>query len=225
MFRGMSGWLGYGSSFGGVNVKDLNALDLTKPISEDMQVVAEVILHDSFYTRMFFEASDITKKRSQYSAVRSSDNSSRSISRSYTFTYTYRNCLHPIDERDCAKSWLHINSTITALPDPWVDAVQNVEFDVNKASDTITFDFGGPRQDLSQYRTTLLHTQKPSNISHRSQARYDTRHSKLQHRDGEFIHDEKTLYKELGIRELPRSIRPAVQIGPQRRRPILVRCE
>ena len=49
VWRDFSGYLGYGASFAGVNVKDLNELDLTKPIPADLQLVAEALFYDSYY--------------------------------------------------------------------------------------------------------------------------------------------------------------------------------
>ncbi|MGI9055025.1 MAG: MG2 domain-containing protein, partial [Pyrinomonadaceae bacterium] len=54
MFRNFSGWLGYGDSFGSINVKDLNDLDLSKPIPDELQLVADVMLYDSYYNPNIF---------------------------------------------------------------------------------------------------------------------------------------------------------------------------
>ncbi len=48
-FSRYSYFLGYGKSFGGTTLKDLNALDLGKPISNELQLVAEVMLADNYF--------------------------------------------------------------------------------------------------------------------------------------------------------------------------------
>ncbi|MCB1025628.1 MAG: hypothetical protein KDB79_14625, partial [Acidobacteria bacterium] len=48
-FSMFSGWLGYRKAFGGVTLKDLNELDLSKSISADFQLAAEVLLANNYY--------------------------------------------------------------------------------------------------------------------------------------------------------------------------------
>jgi len=48
-FSRFFGWLGYSKSFGGITLKDLNDLNLSKPISPDMQLAAEAMLSNSYY--------------------------------------------------------------------------------------------------------------------------------------------------------------------------------
>ena len=48
-FSRFFGWLGYSKSFGGVTLKDLNDLNLSKPISGDLQLAAEVMLSNGYY--------------------------------------------------------------------------------------------------------------------------------------------------------------------------------
>ncbi|MDM7921421.1 MAG: MG2 domain-containing protein, partial [Pyrinomonadaceae bacterium] len=55
-FSRFGSWLGYGKGFGSVNIKDINELDLRKPISPEMQLVAEVMLHDAYYSPNVFRS-------------------------------------------------------------------------------------------------------------------------------------------------------------------------
>lgn len=59
--------LGYSKSFGGVTLKDLNALNLSKNISGEMQLVAEVMLADNyFYPRIHHSRFNATEAKNAY---------------------------------------------------------------------------------------------------------------------------------------------------------------
>ena len=58
IFGNFQGFLGYGESFGGINIKSINDMDLSKSISDDMQLVAEVILADGYYHPNIFRSDE-----------------------------------------------------------------------------------------------------------------------------------------------------------------------
>ena len=59
--------LGYSKSFGGVTLKNLNDLDLSKPISKEMQIVAEVMLADNyFYPHIYHSYQSETAAKNVY---------------------------------------------------------------------------------------------------------------------------------------------------------------
>ena len=66
-FSRYSSFLGYNKSFGGVTLKDLNGLNLSKNISPEMQLVAEVMLANNyFYPRIYHSWMNQTEAKDLY---------------------------------------------------------------------------------------------------------------------------------------------------------------
>ncbi|HEY2846802.1 MAG TPA: MG2 domain-containing protein, partial [Pyrinomonadaceae bacterium] len=53
--------MGYSRSYGGLTVKDLNDIDLSQPISDDMQLAAEMILADEWYYPTIYHSGENEK--------------------------------------------------------------------------------------------------------------------------------------------------------------------
>lgn len=58
MFYGLRSLLGYEKSFGGLSLRDLNEIDLRRPISEDLQLAADVLLYESYYYPNIYRSND-----------------------------------------------------------------------------------------------------------------------------------------------------------------------
>ena len=66
-FSRFRGWLGYSKSFGGITLKDLNELDLSKPVSAETQLAAEVMLANNYYyPRIYRTGNSETNAESVY---------------------------------------------------------------------------------------------------------------------------------------------------------------
>ncbi len=199
MFSDYSGWLGYGESFGGVNVKDLNELDLSKPISEELQFVAEVILHDSYYQpNVFHSRSYHTDAKSVYAETFKKQFAP--VEKVLREHYEKRNFEHPTDEESLRRILLGNGIAFDEFRDPWersyraifgIDKAQNVLRVVSSGADK-TFD---TKDDFTVSSAGFLYFTPTGNAIDKALANYHRR-------TGSFIRDEKTLFAELGISEL-----------------------
>ncbi|HQU85134.1 MAG TPA: MG2 domain-containing protein, partial [Pyrinomonadaceae bacterium] len=69
-FSRYSSFLGYNKSFGGITLKDLNDLDLSRNISPEIQLAAEVMLANNyFYPRVYRSWFDQVAAKSEYSEI------------------------------------------------------------------------------------------------------------------------------------------------------------
>lgn len=199
MFSGLSGWLGYGKGFGGVNVKDLNELDLTKPIADELQTAAEIILHDSYYYPNTFRSKRYYDEAASVFSVRIGGqfNQVRSV---LSHAYLNQNQLHPVNESSLKNILDSYGIDLSSMRDPW-GTPYRPEFDVDKTRDIVRIMTAGPDKvfdtkddfpaftDGFEYFTSMGRT-------------IDTAVKNYHARTGDFIRDEKTLFAELGIGQL-----------------------
>ncbi|HMS41618.1 MAG TPA: alpha-2-macroglobulin family protein, partial [Pyrinomonadaceae bacterium] len=199
MFSNYSGWLGYGDSFGGVNVKDLNDLDLSKPIADELQLVAEVMFQDRYYRPNIFRS-------------RSYDTEAKSVYAEYftkQFTpiekilkehYEKRNFEHPTDEQFLRRILSENGVNFDDLRDVWEQKYRAV-FSVEKTNDTLQIFSAGAdkifdtKDDFTVSSASFLYFTPTGNAIDKAVKDFHTR-------TGEYIRDEKTLFAELGITEL-----------------------
>lgn len=200
MWRGLSGWLGYGDGFGSVNVKDLNELDLTKPISDELQLVAEVILHDNYYYPNIFRSNSYySEAKSVFAAAIKKQFDP--VSSGLNNAYEKRSYLHPVDDASLRSILSSYNIDFDQMRDPWGMGYK-AEFSVNKSRDILTVISAGPdkkfetKDDFTAFSTGFEY------FTPMGQA-IDTVVRNYNARTGGFIQDEKTLFSELGFRELP----------------------
>ncbi len=199
MFGSYSGWLGYGDSFGGVNVKNLNELDLSKPIPDELQLVAEVMLHDNYYyPNIFHSRSYHTDAKSVY--AEQFKKQFEPIENVLKNHYAKRNSEHPTDEESLRKILQANGVNFDALRDPWEQPLKAV-FELEKTSDILrivtagadkTF---GTKDDFTVSSSSFVYFTPTGNA-------IDNAIESYHKRTGKFIRDEKTLFAELGISEL-----------------------
>lgn len=199
MWRSFSGWLGYGDSFGGFNVKDLNELDLTKPISDEMQMVAEVILHDNYYRPNVFRSS------SYYNEAKSIfsneiDKQFGPLAISLKNAFDTRDYIHPVDDATLQSILKTYSIDFDQMTDPWGVAYK-AEFSVTTTRDVVTIRSAGPdkafgtKDDFTAYTTGFEYfTSTGKSI--------DTAVKNYHERTGRFIRDEKALFDEMGVIEM-----------------------
>ncbi len=201
MWRNYSGWLGYGDRFGGMNVKNLNELDLTKPISNDIQLVAEVILHDSFYYPNIFHSTnyDAEAKSIFGEAIKKQF---KSIDAALKDSYERRSYEHAVNDESLNRILAshNLNLNLGELHDPW-GLRYKARFSVEKSRDIVTVISAGPdkqfdtKDDFTAFTAGFEYFTPMGRTLDAVVKGYNAR-------TGGFIRDEKTLFAELGIREL-----------------------
>ncbi|HEV8590639.1 MAG TPA: MG2 domain-containing protein, partial [Pyrinomonadaceae bacterium] len=199
MFRGLGSWLGYGDGFGGVNVKDLNELDLSKPISDEMQLVGEIILHDHSYIPNIFRSKRYRDEaKTVYSATIA--NQMNPVATSLMNAYTTQNYLHPVNDASLRNILGSYNIDFDEITDPWGVAYK-AAFTVDKTKDVVTIISAGPDKAFDTNDDFTAFTTGFEYFTPMGKA-IDTAVNNYHARTGEFVRDEKALFAELGIREL-----------------------
>ena len=199
MFGNFYGWLGYGESFGGINVKDLNEIDLTKPISDEMQLVAEVILHDSYYSPNIFHSRNYeTDAKSAYANFFKKQFAP--FEKALKETYRDNDYSHPTDDKSLNTILAEKRLNFDALRDPWQQKYR-AGFSIQKSLNVLTIETAGADKEFGTGDDFAVSTLS---------FRYFTPFGKkideaikgYKTRTGEFIRNERTLIKELGVSEL-----------------------
>jgi hypothetical protein len=210
MFANYSGWLGYGESFGGVNVKDLNDLDLSKPISPDLQLVGEVMLHDSYYSPNVFRSRhyDANAKSVYADYFEKQFAPLEKILRNH---YAAKNYEHPTDEDSLRRILLENKVNFDDARDPWTRNYRAV-FAVEKTRNVLRFVTAGAdktfdtRDDFTVSSLSFEYFTPTGNAIDRAFLNY-------RKRTGNFIRDEQTLLRELGVSELKDRFGRAIHIN------------
>ncbi len=198
-FSGFSGWIGYGSSFGAINIKDLNELDLSKPVSDDLQLVAEALLHDSYYyPNIFYSEKQKTPAVSVYAKYFQAQFAPvENALRSY---YIHHDQAHPVDEESLRKILAENSIDLGAFRDPWGQNYR-AEFTVEKISDITRFISAGAdkkfdtNDDFAASSSGFLYFTAAGNKIDQALKNFHTR-------TGGYIFNEKDFYRELGVSEI-----------------------
>lgn len=199
-FSDYSGWLGYGENFAGVNVKDLNDLDLSKPIPQELQLVAEVMFYDEYYEPNVFHSSGSYYLSPKVVYANYFKKQFEPIETMLSARYAKNNYEHPQDEASFRRLLAANGFNFDSLRDPW-DQPYRITFDVEKSLDVLrvmcagadkTFD---TQDDFSVLNLSFLYFPPTG-------AAIDKAVEDFHKRTGGYIRDEKTLFQELGISEL-----------------------
>ncbi len=194
-----AGWLGYGGGFGSVNVKTLNEMDLTKPISDEMQLVAEVILYDNYYSPNIFRSkSYYTEAPSVFGSVVSRQ--FQPVEAALNGTFRTRDYLHPTNEAGLKNILGEHGIDFAEMRDPW-NMAYRAEFSVNKSRNVLTVLSAGPDKQFATRDDFTAFTIGFEYFTPMGRA-VDTAVRNYHARTGSFIRDDKTLFAQLGVREL-----------------------
>ena len=199
MFRGLSGWLGYGNGFGRVNIKDLNELDLTKPVSEEMQLVAEIILHGQYYHPTVFRSKNYDEEAKSIFA----DHINRQMQplvNGLRIAYDQWNYLHPTNDAGLRSILDNFGVDFDEMHDPWGTRYK-AEFSVAGIRDVVTIKTAGPDKALDTRDDFTAVTNGFEYFTTMGRA-IDAAVRNYNARTGKFIRDEKMLNAELGVGEM-----------------------
>ena len=199
MFSGYRGWLGYGESFGGVNVKDLNELDLSKPIPDELQTVAEVMLYDEYYyPNIFHSRSYFTDAQSVFAGYFKTQFAP--FEKVLNEHYKNSNYEHPSDGQTLRQILNAGGVNFDNLRDPWEQKYRAV-FETEKANDIVRIVTAGADKTFGTKDDFTVSTVSFLYFTPTGKA-IDDAVKNYHRRTGAFIRDEKTLFAELGISEL-----------------------
>jgi hypothetical protein len=198
-FRSFYSWLGYGDRFGAINVKDLNELDLSKPISADLQLAAEIMLHDeNYYPSIFRSDTTPTEAKSVYAEYFKKQ--FEPLEKKLAEHYKVRNYEHPTDAESFNRILNENGLVFEDLRDPWGQAYRTV-FEVQRMNDIVRIITAGADKkfdtddDFTVSSSSFLYFTPTAN-------RIDKAVKDFYARTGGYIRDEKTLFQELGVSQL-----------------------
>ncbi len=134
------GLLGYSRSFGGITLKDLNDLNLSKPIPAELQLAAEVMLADTYYyPRIFHSSYDRTEAKSIYALFFKKQFAPVEAALKKQYEKNYE---HPTDMNSLKRILAASGIDFDGLRDPW--GVQyDAQFSVEKAQNIVTINTAG----------------------------------------------------------------------------------
>ena len=142
-FRGMfyhfRNLLGYGESFGGLTMKDLNEIDLRKPVSDDLQLAADVLLYDSYYYPNISRSSDYAQARSIFAEY--FDRQMAPVETALKIAYT-KNYSHPTDDDTLRKILSENRISYDDLRDPW-QMNYRAEYEVAASDNIVNIESAG----------------------------------------------------------------------------------
>jgi hypothetical protein len=199
MWRNYSGFLGYGDNFGNINVKDINDLDLSKPIPTDLQLVAEVILHSDYYTPSIFHSENYFDQAKSIFAGQINSQFAP-VSTALNFAYQNRSYIHPVNEAGLRSILADRYVNFDLIRDPWGTPYKPV-FSTDKTRDIVTLTCAGPDKQFDTRDDFTAFSAGFEYFTAMGKA-VDAAVQNFNMRTGDVIRDDKTLYAELGVNQL-----------------------
>ena len=117
IFSSFGGLLGYGNGFGGLTQRDLEEMDLKKPVSPEFQLAAAVMFENSYFEPHIFRG-NYYYNNPQYAFGENSRKQLEPVQRALQFRYanTYEN---PGDEESLKRILYQNNIDFENMRDPW----------------------------------------------------------------------------------------------------------
>lgn len=192
-------WIGYGNSFGGINIKDINELDLTKPISNEMQLAAEIMLHDAYYEPSIYR-SETTKTDAKSVFAEYFKKQFDPIETKLRSHFENKQFEHPIDDATLRKILSENGIDFDDLQDPWEQKYRAV-FSVEQTNDVVRIISAGADK---KFETDDDFTVSSMNFAYFKpmEIRLNKAFSDYYERIKQYIRDEKTLLQELDVPEI-----------------------
>jgi len=199
-FGGYFGWfynlMGYGHSYGGVTLNDLNDLDLTKPIPDELQLAAELMLADRWYYPSIFHSGNHDKEAgSLYSAavkakLKPVDTALKAADKS--------DGIHPTDAASLKAILKKRDIDYDSFRDPWGNSFV-AEFTVDRMFDVLTLRSAGPDKQIGTPDDFAVLTESFEYFT-RTAAAIDHAAQEFHARTGGYIRDLPTLTKEFQLK-------------------------
>ncbi len=185
--------LGYSKSFGGISVNDLNELDLSKPISDEMQLAAEVMLANNYYSPQIYrshfnraEANSLYAEFFKKQFVSVEDVLKKQFEKDYA---------HPTDENSLKQILSASGINFDEIRDPWGQNYQAV-FSVDKTQNIAAFKTAGADKKFGTKDDFTVSTASFAYFTPTGKA-IDAAARNYPEETGKFIRDKETLKIEL----------------------------
>jgi hypothetical protein len=192
-FSRFRGWLGYSKSFGGVTLKDLNELDLSKSVSPEIELAAEVMLADNYYYPRIYRSSDWeTDAKSVYAGYFKTQLAALEAALKKQYEKDYA---HPTDDASLRRILSANGVDFDALRDPWGTNYQ-ATFTTDKTQNIITLTTAGTdkkfgtKDDFAVSSATFTYFTPIGKAIDKAVENYHRR-------TGGYIRDQQTLASEL----------------------------
>jgi uncharacterized protein YfaS (alpha-2-macroglobulin family) len=192
-YGSFSQWRGYDYQVGGITRRDLQRIDLAKPLPEEIELVAELLLGSSSVQPEFFSAEEFDHDHSQVFA--SLTNQQIKSIRDF-LDLQYKNTgIYPANGEAIRRLLFETGTDFDQLKDPWGTAYRDV-FSIDKDESVLDVMSAGPdkqfatRDDFSITRLTRPYFRFTGEAISRAVERFHAR-------TGRFIRDAATLKKEL----------------------------
>ena len=191
-YRGFSQWRGYDDQVGGITRKDLQRIDLRKPLPEGMELVAEFLLARYSAEPGFFETEKFATDHTQVFSflTNQSFKPARDI-----LDAQYKSGVFPDNAETLRRLLFEAGLNVDELKDPWGTPYRKV-FSIDKADNVLEIISAGPdkvfatRDDFSASRITRGYFRFTGEAISRAVERFHAR-------TGGFIRDAARLKGEL----------------------------
>lgn len=185
--------LGYSKSFGNVSLKTLNDLDLSKPVSADLQIVAEAMLADQYFSPRIFRTGENPKKpESVYAGLFRKQFAPVEAALKKQFAETSE---HPKDENSLREILRENGIDFDPSLDPWGKPYR-VVFSTKEENDLVEFYTAGANKkpnDADDFSVSIVSFNYFLPVGRK----IDEAVRDYYVRTGSFIRDYKTLRAEL----------------------------
>jgi A-macroglobulin TED domain/Alpha-2-macroglobulin family/MG2 domain/Carboxypeptidase regulatory-like domain/A-macroglobulin receptor binding domain/Macroglobulin domain MG3/Alpha-2-macroglobulin bait region domain len=187
--------LGDGENLAGVTRRDLDRIDLSKPLPEGLELVAEVLLnqrHYGYYPRIFSGSDFTTDGEEAFHTLVAEQ--IKPVDMALDSQYRQKS-VYPVDETTWRRQLLLAGVELDWLRDPW-NIPYRAEFSVEEAYDRFELVSAGPdkrfgtEDDFTALKKSWLYFRHISEAIERAVENYHVR-------TGAFIRDRETLRREL----------------------------
>jgi hypothetical protein len=197
-FSRFRGWLGYERSFGGITLKDLNELDLSKPIPAETQLAAEVILAGNYYyPRIYRSKNWETDAQSVYGEFFKKQLATVENLLKKQFEKDYA---HPTDDASLRKILSENGVNFDSLRDPWGNVYQ-VTFTTEKTQNIVTLKTAGADKKFGTKDDFAVSSSGFAYFTPLGKA-IDKASADYHKRTGGYIRDLQTLSSELARQDI-----------------------
>jgi uncharacterized protein YfaS (alpha-2-macroglobulin family) len=197
-FSRFRGWLGLERSFGGITLKDLNELDLSKPISAETQLAAEVILANNFYyPRIYRSKNWETNAESVYADFFKKQLAAVENVLKKQFEKDYA---HPTDDASLRKILSENGINFDSLRDPWGNNYQ-ATFTTEKTQNIVTLKTAGADKKFGSKDDFAVSSSGFAYFTPLGKA-IDKAVADYHKQTGGYVRDWKTLASELAKQDL-----------------------
>ena len=133
--------MGYDRSFGNISLKDLNDLDLSRPIAPEMQLAAEIMLAGNWYFPFVYHSDNRdTEAKSLYGGVTARQTKPLVSAMETQFR---KDGEHPIDNASLQQILARNGIDFLQIKDPWGEPY-SPSFSVNRTQDVVVMKTSGP---------------------------------------------------------------------------------